>query len=324
LIMWKYKAQNSLMYEPAGAPLTPAEEQIPGPPKEIVHSNTRLEVSHQYPYPQEKRPEVVWGMLDQSTPQLLGKRRADRDADHVDLDDLFGTPSSHRGGHSQTAVDESPMVGGYRFVATPSPAPGVDMSPFTTWGSIRGTPVLLDPSSTPGPVFKLPETPRREKVALELTEKTGQKMRQKRARFTPTHISSLSTPPSTIFRNSRTTGLSPLGQRMIGRAPSNSGGKSSFGSDQQLRASYSSPLVKKSHPQTPTISPHHTTTATNLSSLDGTPSKKIVATPVVLEPTTPTKATKTTKMSTTTTHPSIPNENNIASSVSLTDNLLNI
>ena len=56
---------------------------------------------------------------------------------------------------------ESPRVNGYGFVATPSPAPGVNESPLMTWGEIEGTPFRLDGGDTPmrhsgpGPAFKV-------------------------------------------------------------------------------------------------------------------------------------------------------------------------
>ena len=37
----------------------------------------------------------------------------------------------------EVAVEESPQVNGYSFVATPSPMPGVEDSPFMTWGTRR-------------------------------------------------------------------------------------------------------------------------------------------------------------------------------------------
>lgn len=37
----------------------------------------------------------------------------------------------------------------YGFIATPSPAPGVDESPFITWGRMDATPLRLDPTETP-------------------------------------------------------------------------------------------------------------------------------------------------------------------------------
>lgn len=46
-------------------------------------------------------------------------------------------------------MNATPQVNGYKFMRTPSPAPGVDFSPFMTWGEIEGTPVMLDGSQTP-------------------------------------------------------------------------------------------------------------------------------------------------------------------------------
>jgi hypothetical protein len=52
---------------------------------------------------------------------------------------------------STVSVDliTSPKVQGYGFVATPSPRPGEDVTPFVTWGDVESTPLLLDPSLTP-------------------------------------------------------------------------------------------------------------------------------------------------------------------------------
>lgn len=52
---------------------------------------------------------------------------------------------------------QTPQVNGFKFVGTPSPAPGVEESPFMTWGEVEGTPLQLEghPARTPGPVFKV-------------------------------------------------------------------------------------------------------------------------------------------------------------------------
>ena len=52
---------------------------------------------------------------------------------------------------------------------------GVDASPLMTWGTIEGTPQLLDTDVTPahGPAFKLPKESVREKVALKLADQVG-------------------------------------------------------------------------------------------------------------------------------------------------------
>jgi protein DGCR14 len=95
-------------------------------------------------------------------------------------------------------------VGGYSFLSTPTIVPGVDASPIITWGTIEGmitiaftfffffcpasdalagTPLLLDPLATPlqpeagkGPTFKIPETPRRDQIAMELADKASFKV----------------------------------------------------------------------------------------------------------------------------------------------------
>ncbi|KAF2284824.1 hypothetical protein GH714_030868 [Hevea brasiliensis] len=63
---------------------------------------------------------------------------SDRDGDKAkkyDLEDLRKTPNSFYVESGKKAVN------GYSFVRTPSPAPGVDESPFITWGEIEGTPL---------------------------------------------------------------------------------------------------------------------------------------------------------------------------------------
>jgi len=54
-----------------------------------------------------------------------------------------------------------------------------------TWGQIEGTPFRLDGSDTPlrptsGPSFKMPAPPKREKIALALAEKAGERHRDKK------------------------------------------------------------------------------------------------------------------------------------------------
>ena len=63
---------------------------------------------------------------------------------------------------------------------------GVDASPLMTWGEIEGTPFRLDGSDTPvvpsgrGPVFKIPEVPRRDRLLHELAEKASKAHRAKK------------------------------------------------------------------------------------------------------------------------------------------------
>jgi len=63
---------------------------------------------------------------------------------------------------------------------------GVDASPLMTWGEIDGTPFRLDGSDTPvvasgrGPVFKIPDVPRRDRLLHELAEKASKAHRDKK------------------------------------------------------------------------------------------------------------------------------------------------
>lgn len=55
--------------------------------------------------------------------------------------------------------------GGYSVLATPSFTPGVEESPFMTWGDLEGTPLRLDPGddiavdpgAAQGPHFHVPQ-----------------------------------------------------------------------------------------------------------------------------------------------------------------------
>lgn len=64
--------------------------------------------------------------------------------------------------------------------------PGVGESPMMTWGEIEGTPFALDASDTsvlsltPGPQFKIPEVPDRDKIHLELVDNVTKRHRAKK------------------------------------------------------------------------------------------------------------------------------------------------
>lgn len=62
---------------------------------------------------------------------------------------------------------------------------GVMDSPLMTWGEIEGTPFRLDGGDTPirptqGPSFKMHAPPKREKIALALAEKAGERKHKER------------------------------------------------------------------------------------------------------------------------------------------------
>lgn len=51
-----------------------------------------------------------------------------------------------------------------------------------TWGTVEGTPLHIstDITPTPGPVFKIPKTPRRDALAHQLAEKASKSLREKK------------------------------------------------------------------------------------------------------------------------------------------------
>lgn len=47
-----------------------------------------------------------------------------------------------------------------------------------TWGTIESTPVRVEGDATPGPIFKIPEAPEREKLGLKLSKEISRKQRE--------------------------------------------------------------------------------------------------------------------------------------------------
>ena len=119
---------------------------------------------------------------------------------------------------------QSPQVGGYGFMVTPSPMPGAhgDESPMMTWGQIEGTPFCLDSGNeTPhpmssGPSFKIIETPFRERLALELVEKNAAQHRMKKAEAMKTiNRNFSSTSSSRQTKDLLVSSMSPAAQRLL-------------------------------------------------------------------------------------------------------------
>lgn len=134
----------------------------------------------------------------------------------------------------------TPNVGGYSFVATPSPFVGD--SPITTWGTLACTPLRLDPTDTPldlkpGPTFKVPDPPAREKVAMALAEKAQKSRLRTQGKYDCVlgiciHVFRTTAPGTPHFGQ-----LSSAGSSLMSRL-----GKT-IATDPQLRASYRSPLL---------------------------------------------------------------------------------
>lgn len=234
---WKYSAKNLLMYHPADrgeAPLTEEEmaERLKGLTKEIDRYNTRFHGKMLDSRPKDDDEiEVLYTTIAGTTPVM-----SDRDRDKTkkyDLEDLRKTPNRFY------VESEKKAENGYSFVRTPSPAPGVDESPFITWGEIEGTPLRLEPEDTPldiggsgdGPQFKIPCPPSRDLKAHSLSREAARNLKERSRMLNkpplPSPMRSGSASPSV-----RT--LSPAAQKFMRSAMA----KSSSSVDESLRASY--------------------------------------------------------------------------------------
>ncbi|KAJ8312152.1 hypothetical protein KUTeg_009525 [Tegillarca granosa] len=160
---WKYQIKNSLMYVPDGCELSASEiiDLKKSKPREIIHANSRFQYN---PWNQMKSKE------------MLAKAASDK-----------AVSNCGKIGHDGKEIlpTETPKINGYGFVATPSPAPGVDESPLMTWGEIEGTPFRLEGGATPlvnagAPAFKIPDIPRRDQIGMELAEKASKAHRDKK------------------------------------------------------------------------------------------------------------------------------------------------
>ncbi|XP_058070706.1 uncharacterized protein LOC131219529 [Magnolia sinica] len=240
---WKYTAKNLLMYNPVDqgeVPLTEAEraERIKGLTKEIARSNTRFHGKLTDARPKEEDPvAILYTPVAGATPAIaaawpFSSREAER-LKKYDLDDLRKTPNPFYVESTKKSED------GYNYVRTPSPAPGVDESPFITWGEIEGTPLRLEQEDTPvgiggsgeGPHFRIPFPPTRDVKAHSLSRDAARKLRERSKMFQKPPLPSPARGGS-MSPNVRT--LSPAAQKFVRNAIS----KSTSTVDESLRASY--------------------------------------------------------------------------------------
>ncbi|XP_050408670.1 splicing factor ESS-2 homolog [Patella vulgata] len=198
---WKYKSDNSLMYVPDGVELSEKEiiEDKKFKPREIVHENTRFQFT---PYNLHKNKQIMQQAAVSKALVNQGK-------------------IGHDG--KELSAGQTPRVNGYGFMATPSPAPGVEESPLMTWGEIEGTPLTLDtgltPCNTSGPVFKIPIIPARDQLALDLAEKASKTHRAKKEAALKQVTRNLSSPSPKFSLSStdRLNSLSPAAQRLASK-----------------------------------------------------------------------------------------------------------
>lgn len=239
---WKYTAKNLLMYHPADrgeAPLTQEElaERLKGMTKEISKTNTRFHGKMMDSKPKEDDAiSVLYNPVAGGTP--VPWSMSDRDGDKLkkyDLEDLRKTPNPFYVESNKKADN------GYNFVRTPSPAPGVDESPFITWGEIEGTPLRLEPEDTPidiggsgnGPQFNIPLPPSRDLKAHSLSREAARKLRDRSKMFQKPPL------PAAARGGSASPGartLSPAAQKFVRNAIAKS--SHSVTVDESLRASY--------------------------------------------------------------------------------------
>ncbi|XP_045671125.1 splicing factor ESS-2 homolog isoform X2 [Ursus americanus] len=227
---WKYKAKNSLMYYPEGVP---DEEQLFKKPRQVVHKNTRF---LRDPFSQA---------LSRSQLQQAAALNAQHKQGKVGPDGKELIPQ------------DSPRVGGFGFVATPSPAPGVNESPLMTWGEVENTPLRVEGSETPyvdrtpGPAFKILEPGRRERLGLKMANEAAAKNRAKKQEALRRVTENL----ASLTPKGLSPAMSPALQRLVSRTASKY-------TDRALRASYTPSPARSTHlktpaggPQTPTSTP---------------------------------------------------------------------
>lgn len=251
---WNYTNKNALMYYPEGVDAS-AQEKIEGKytkRQQIVHANSRF---NKDPFPDENCDDKLAAAAATRSAKQQGK---------VGVDGLV------------QGSNETPKVKGYGFVATPSPAPGVDASPLMTWGSIEGTPFRLDGgdtpvTGTPGPTFKMPEPKKRDQLGQALAERVSRQHREKRRQALAKATALIGRSPKHMNSVERLGQMSPAAQRL---ASQRLGIRT--GTDKSLAASYTpSPSQRlsvgstptRSHPSTPSTAQDHNSTPSQSVSL---------------------------------------------------------
>lgn len=229
---WNYRSKNYIMYVPDGVEMTDNEKiEFINKKQVINHNNTRLA---KCPFDETQNKETIHGLAISQSRTLEGKIGVDG---------------------KELTFGDTPKVNGFIFVKTPSPAPGVNESPLMTWGNIDGTPFRLDGGDTPlrsstGPSFKIPEPPKREKLALALAEQAGERHRDRKKKALLAAQRQFTSPsPNRISGSSldRLNSMSPAAQRLA------TSHLKRIGSDRSLKASYS-PLRQSSRTPTPITS----------------------------------------------------------------------
>lgn len=212
LLTWKYKNKNNLMYlAGSSVPLTAAEEaSLLGPEKEIKHANTRLD--------SDQAATAFGASAREHDRRRAGHPRALLGDLHRDY--LMSPARASLGGSGSPSDSGSPKVNGYGFVCTPEPHAGAMEASLASWGDVASTPVPMPRVSAAdrtGAAYRIPATPTRDKVAMELAEKSSRRAKHAKdqnRRGTPSSVRSPYTPAFATPRGA-TTPLSPAAVRLL-------------------------------------------------------------------------------------------------------------
>ena len=170
-----------------------------------------------------------------------------------------GTPNTHgesNGGPENASTTSTPsrpeQATPYRYMQTPTIEPGVDESPFITWGKIDSTPLRLDPEETPidiggdakTPAFGIQPTTVRERVNRKLAQSASQAIASRRDG--PRKLGTLPSPsplrktPGSSQKQRPVTPGTPAGRVQLSDAARKlvSASRGGNAMDAQLRASY--------------------------------------------------------------------------------------
>ncbi|KAF7722176.1 DiGeorge syndrome critical region protein 14 [Apophysomyces ossiformis] len=151
---WRFNAKNALMYFPDGPSQSVLnEKESRAAPKAISYANTQLDRVMQHP--SEMAPSDVAAQKGSLTPW-------------------------HKlSGDAEESVSSADFRGYNLVPSTPTLSPSRIGTPIMTWGSVEGTPMLIQGSETPGPQFSLPKVSRREELGMKLSEKASRAYRKK-------------------------------------------------------------------------------------------------------------------------------------------------
>lgn len=172
LISWRHKPINMLMYDGS------TKESLPLSKKEL--NNRAL-----LPGPQGQTPSV--GGINHRATRFHTVNRTSSASTSTMLYDGVKEGSDPQFSFSSTidsGVDTDAEVsndrrrGEYDILATPSFEPGIDVSPFMTWGDIEATPQLIEAEEekTVPRTFRIQKTPQREQTAHNLAKLAKSKL----------------------------------------------------------------------------------------------------------------------------------------------------